>query len=168
MVGVAGRSKYKCLLLVFCFRLSSFCLTILACHTCRRRRVKCDERHLTCERCEKGNHEYKGYLQKRVWINEVACTVQLERGARPWEYLENDTQSKVPHQEIPTAIGLAAFQHNIYVSFLLAKLFRGGVICISWNWLLNLAEDLPLFRHRMVFTPSALPMLAVCMGSGKL
>jgi hypothetical protein len=64
------------------------------------------------------------------------------RRARPWEYLENESQAKVPHQEdIPAALGLTAFQHNIYVSFFLARLFRGGIMCTSWNWLLNLAED---------------------------
>lgn len=116
-------------------------LTTLACHTCRRRRVKCDERRPTCERCEKGNHECEGYQRNRVWIDEGARTVRLARREKPWEYLEDDGQSKDLNQDIPATLGLEAFRQNIYVSYLLAKLFRGGIMCIDWNWLRSHAED---------------------------
>ncbi|KAJ5898772.1 hypothetical protein N7495_003516 [Penicillium taxi] len=39
--------------------------TRTGCLTCRTRRIKCDERKPTCERCESANVECAGYAQKR-------------------------------------------------------------------------------------------------------
>ncbi len=82
---------------------------ILGCHTCRRRRVKCDERRPTCERCERGNHECEGYLRKQIWIDEGARTVRLARRVKPWEYLETDPQPKEADPDTPATQGLQAF-----------------------------------------------------------
>ncbi|KAJ4861270.1 fungal zn(2)-Cys(6) binuclear cluster domain-containing protein [Trichoderma breve] len=51
MVGVAGRSK--------------------ACTTCKARHVRCDARHPTCGRCEKGGFQCQGYRRPLRFINST-------------------------------------------------------------------------------------------------
>ncbi|KAF2665744.1 hypothetical protein BT63DRAFT_428692 [Microthyrium microscopicum] len=51
MVGVAGKSQ--------------------ACHDCKRRRIKCDYRKPTCERCERANIVCRGYAKSLVFINRT-------------------------------------------------------------------------------------------------
>ncbi|KAI9760607.1 MAG: GAL4 enhancer protein [Chaenotheca gracillima] len=55
MVGVPGRSK--------------------GCGTCRKRRVKCDETHPTCDRCHRGGFNCAGYARESVFIDATPGSI---------------------------------------------------------------------------------------------
>ncbi|KAH7028439.1 hypothetical protein B0J12DRAFT_584088 [Macrophomina phaseolina] len=42
------------------------------CHTCRRRRVKCDRALPTCHKCRQSKHECFGYKKLILWSRGIA------------------------------------------------------------------------------------------------
>lgn len=109
------------------------------CRTCRRRRVKCDERHPACERCEKGRRECEGYARDHRFVDENART---ERHAkRTAASKKSNSPSPSPPPESPTSkeiieppnlatpversLGLSGFEQNIHISFLLENFLTG-------------------------------------------
>ncbi|KAJ5527800.1 hypothetical protein N7513_011959 [Penicillium frequentans] len=62
MVGVGGRSK--------------------GCKTCRKRRVKCDERKPTCDRCHRAGKECEGYVRYIEFRDETARVARKQAPAQ--------------------------------------------------------------------------------------
>ncbi|TVY71553.1 Uncharacterized protein LSUE1_G007601 [Lachnellula suecica] len=46
------------------------------CQTCRHRKIKCDERHPLCLKCEKAHIVCGGYIREHRFVDEVARTVK--------------------------------------------------------------------------------------------
>jgi hypothetical protein len=45
-------------------------LTIPGCRNCRRRKVKCDEKHPVCSRCLKSNQICEGYIRDHRFVDD--------------------------------------------------------------------------------------------------
>ncbi|KAG9237412.1 hypothetical protein BJ875DRAFT_156669 [Amylocarpus encephaloides] len=141
MVGVGGRSG--------------------GCHTCRRRRVKCDEARPKCDRCVKAKVPCEGYArdlkfvdekgraQKRVQIKRQAYleAVQAEdeqfkasRQTRNSNSPENQrtpgqTKERQKQQEVGAVqecLSLAGFRDKVELTFMLNELFAGWRLFIPW------------------------------------
>jgi hypothetical protein len=99
------------------------------CRTCRRRRVKCDERPPTCERCEKGGMECEGYAREHRFVDEVARTVRhVQRALVKQKSTSRSTSrdlipSSSESQSLPPEMSVIGFQENTFISFLLSNLF---------------------------------------------
>ncbi|KAH6662280.1 hypothetical protein B0J14DRAFT_496261 [Halenospora varia] len=96
MVGVAGKSK--------------------GCHTCIKRRVKCDETKPICKRCTKAGYTCSGYDRALRFLNSFqdgfsACT----NGGNIVTRVEKISTTQSP----PPELGLVAFKDNICFSFLM-------------------------------------------------
>ncbi|QKX57516.1 uncharacterized protein TRUGW13939_04630 [Talaromyces rugulosus] len=63
MVGVAGKSK--------------------GCHTCRKRKIKCDLSRPTCGQCARGSWKCEGYKKPVVFLNEYSTTYQASSTRSP-------------------------------------------------------------------------------------
>ncbi|KAF4624353.1 hypothetical protein G7Y89_g13819 [Cudoniella acicularis] len=128
MVGVGGRSG--------------------GCHTCRRRRVKCDENHPKCQRCAKAKIPCEGYARDLKFVDEKGRAqkrVQIKRQA----YLEaiqaeeeqlrasrvarlQPTNRPTATGQVPSALSLAGFRDKVELTFMLNKLFAGWRLFIPW------------------------------------
>ncbi|CAG8959955.1 hypothetical protein HYFRA_00012672 [Hymenoscyphus fraxineus] len=124
MVGVGGRSG--------------------GCHTCRRRRVKCDEVHPKCNRCAKAKIPCEGYdrdlkfvdekarAQKRVQVKRQAYleSIQAEQGklkpSRRTIQLKTETQ-------VPPNLSLAGSETTVRLTFMQNQLFSGWRMFIPWT-----------------------------------
>lgn len=106
-------------------------LTILwvGCRTCRRRRVKCDEKVPGCDRCGNAGYDCEGYTQDFRFVNEVSRTLRNVRRTPPAAVTR-------PRGEVLPAIlrglNLSAFQKDIYVSFLLSKFAFHSALPETW------------------------------------
>ncbi|KAL8706237.1 MAG: hypothetical protein Q9201_000674 [Fulgogasparrea decipioides] len=122
MVNVAGRSK--------------------GCNTCRRRRVKCDERHPNCRRCEKAGFECEGFQHPLRIVLDQSCANVLRRHEKPG-VRPNRAPSAAAHQNsltsqesgsiaarrhvihkayaLPVEVGLSPFQDSIQSTFLVVN-----------------------------------------------
>ncbi|KAF2098391.1 hypothetical protein NA57DRAFT_57545 [Rhizodiscina lignyota] len=108
MVGVPGRSG--------------------GCHTCRKRRVKCDEGKPTCKRCEKAGYTCAGYekpLHFRIAVASASGTASSSSSTSTdqnviamhhrnrYDYLQQQTANTVPN-----SLNLEAFRPDICHAFL--------------------------------------------------
>lgn len=115
------------------------------CRTCRRRKVKCDERKPGCERCERTNRECEGYVREHRFVNENARTEKQvmkktnTSSDAPASHEVVSYSSEAKSGSIGTSLGVRAFEDNIFVSFLLSNLFTG--IPVRTPWLHLHAED---------------------------
>ncbi|KAK9320285.1 hypothetical protein V1517DRAFT_329822 [Lipomyces orientalis] len=115
MVGVPGRSK--------------------GCHTCLRRRVKCDESTPACRRCEKAGYKCSGYERKL----EMRFHTFAERHAQPTSSTPTEISKAAPtlldtqhvhrklvlssndggdQSSVPPEMSLVAFQESIQFAYL--------------------------------------------------
>lgn len=126
MVGVGGRSG--------------------GCHTCRRRRVKCDEVHPTCERCAKAKIKCEGYARDLKFVDEKGRAqkrVQVKRQA----YLENvraeerrlrtGRQARLeptnrPMGSIGKVLSPAGMREKVPLQYTLNYLFAGWRLFMPW------------------------------------
>ena len=121
-------------------------LTPAGCRTCRRRRVKCDERHPTCGRCEKGSLECEGYAWEHRFVDEVARTARhVQRALEKQKSTSRSTsRNLIPvsseSQSLPPEMSLISFQDNTFISFLLSNLFA-GIVVASTPWMRVQAEN---------------------------
>jgi hypothetical protein len=120
-------------------------LTAPGCRTCRRRRVKCDERHPTCERCEKGSFDCEGYTQEHRFVDEVARTIRhaqkvsAKQKSQPAAGSRDLTPYSSKGQGLRLNMSLTGLQDNTFISFLLSNIFAGMV----WSpWMLNQAKNI--------------------------
>lgn len=111
------------------------------CGSCKRRKVKCDETHPTCTRCQIAGIECAGYVQRLRFVDErprmrrsmaVAQAQSLE-----YSTVTNKPQAVFHSGRIPlyapldpalfstNAMLLTAFKDDIFISYLLSKLFEG-------------------------------------------
>ena len=108
MVGVAGRSK--------------------GCHTCLKRRVRCDEGQPTCERCRKAGYNCAGYaraieLRSHVFISDGQPRMLTEKPAtadprrRPikTELVLRINQDSI---QVPEELSLVAFKDDMQFAYL--------------------------------------------------
>ncbi|PVH85150.1 hypothetical protein DL98DRAFT_651045 [Cadophora sp. DSE1049] len=120
------------------------------CRTCKRRRLKCDERKPTCERCEKARVLCEGYVPEHRFVDENA---RMERQVKEKTAKTVNTRSAYCISAPPKAIGvthyftehmalkkspkinsglnLGAFFEGICTSFLVSHLLSGHV-CVPW------------------------------------
>lgn len=109
------------------------------CRTCRKRKVKCDERRPSCRRCQQSKRECEGYAVEHRFIDENTRT---ERHAQK-KSLHRNPWPKPPSRQDPlilplyksslgSELGLEGFAYNIYVSFLLSNLFLGMPASTNW------------------------------------
>lgn len=112
------------------------------CLTCKSRRVKCDERHPKCLRCENSNFECAGYplafVDERPRI-ERACQVaklqqrDMQIAQHSFQQLSHTGRLKGSpplSPELASAMPISAFKDNIFISFLVAKMFEGRAPCL--------------------------------------
>ncbi|CZR65851.1 uncharacterized protein PAC_15751 [Phialocephala subalpina] len=113
------------------------------CRTCRRRKVKCDERRPGCERCETANRECEGYAREHRFVDENART---ERHAKKKSQSPTTTPQSKPELQQDliicstrssssiqlSSLGLQAFEDNIFISFLISNLFQGIPVTTPW------------------------------------
>ncbi|KAK1459879.1 hypothetical protein CPAR01_02173 [Colletotrichum paranaense] len=88
------------------------------CHTCRRRRVKCDKARPACERCLKSGHKCLGYelplrMQNFAATGDAGGSQQLVR-------VSNTSSSTVIHQNIVPELPFTAFRNRMAFSHLVA------------------------------------------------
>lgn len=69
--------------------------TFTGCRTCRRRRVKCDERKPTCRHCERLKLECEGYDALLQWLRPIESTTHWEDGEHEFDIpAEDQRQSR--------------------------------------------------------------------------
>ena len=116
MVGVPGRSK--------------------GCITCKQRRVKCDEKRPFCDRFRGSWVPCGGYVQDTIFVDESIrlrqSSDQSEQAGSSLEWTQTEpvdaqisgsTENAIWTASLSTDIGLRAHQSNIYMSFLIHRLF---------------------------------------------
>jgi hypothetical protein len=112
------------------------------CISCKARRVKCDETHPNCQRCQKAGIPCKGYDQFK-WIDEKP---RVEQALATLSAQEEDhlalqkssssnlmyhtsrlkkAQRYMPPQSVPIEMSLLGFKGSMFVSFLTNKLSEG-------------------------------------------
>ena len=74
------------------------------CYTCRRRRIICDNRQPTCQKCENSGKECLGYQKPLVWVNGVAS-----RGKMVGRNM-NDVMGKNAHNNAGDNGGLQVYE----------------------------------------------------------
>ncbi|KAG9258937.1 uncharacterized protein F5Z01DRAFT_684937 [Emericellopsis atlantica] len=110
------------------------------CITCKKRKVKCDERLPKCLRCENSKRECLGYSKSLVFIsstdNETLSRTSSPSSCKAIERVK-ESQRHLPlyvdasvsmgdmlDTTIDSSISLDAFQEDMFISHLLAKLYR--------------------------------------------
>ncbi|KAH6676385.1 hypothetical protein B0J14DRAFT_651807 [Halenospora varia] len=126
MVGVGGRSG--------------------GCHTCRRRRVKCDETHPKCERCTKAKIPCEGYARDLKFVDEKGRAqkrVQIKRQAYLEAIQAEEAQLRAnratkleptnrPVGKVSPPLSLVGFRDKVELTFMLNKLFAGWRLFIPF------------------------------------
>jgi hypothetical protein len=118
------------------------------CITCKARRVKCDETHPTCQRCQKAGINCKGFASGLEIIDEtvrIECAVAIRRLQQEnYSTLKrssrvSDSRSAAYQQSqlnvVPSEIPLTAFKHTLYGSYLVHKLAEDKASCIQSLWI---------------------------------
>ncbi|KAF2462353.1 hypothetical protein BDY21DRAFT_418252 [Lineolata rhizophorae] len=111
MVGVPGRSK--------------------GCHTCRKRRVKCDETKPTCKRCEKSGYWCAGYERELQFVHSSTSPLPSSSRSTSGDAQAAPQTSVVPIRggrrpppppavpcSVPDELSLEAFQGDVCLAFL--------------------------------------------------
>ncbi|KAH7398053.1 hypothetical protein BKA64DRAFT_673448 [Cadophora sp. MPI-SDFR-AT-0126] len=130
------------------------------CRTCRRRRVKCDERHPLCVRCEKANYNCEGYAPVHRFVDENARTKRSVRKTKEVPGIISDplesgrTNTALPtstevaisaarrkEMSIPSDLSFQGFEDNICTSFTLSHLLAGDSGFVPVPWMRLHAED---------------------------
>ncbi|PVH78894.1 hypothetical protein DL98DRAFT_533431 [Cadophora sp. DSE1049] len=127
------------------------------CRTCRRRRVKCDERYPRCVRCERANYSCEGYAPVHRFIDENAKTKRSVKKKFPGasnplsevepgrtNTLSTSTEIAVSAKKkmsLPSNLGFQGFEENICTSFTLSHLLAGDSGFIPVPWMRLHAED---------------------------
>lgn len=138
---------------------------VIGCRTCRKRRVKCDERQPSCVRCERGSFDCEGFssnlrfviensrAKRRSVKQEVLRAKAFERGkGSPEQFPITESDKSIVlsrFHTVPTApvtlwpeLNLAAFKNEIQISFTLAKLFSWDKRSVTWlGWGYNAVEQ---------------------------
>lgn len=114
--------------------------------SCKVRRVKCDEVHPNCQRCQKAGIDCKGYDPLK-WIDERPRVEQALATARAQEEdhsaLQKSSHSNSMYhtsrpkklqrhmlpQSIPVQIAPLGFKHSMLMSFLVSKLYEDRPLC---------------------------------------
>lgn len=123
---------------------ASFAEEPQGCRTCRRRKVKCDERHPSCKRCDQLHLDCEGYFRDYRFVDEVTRTLRHADKANsvsksPLQDLAATTCTpeaslialpEVPH--LPPSLSLLAFEQDIFTSFLYSRLLGGLDKSPSW------------------------------------
>jgi hypothetical protein len=118
----------------------------LGCHTCRRRRVKCDETHPKCTRCTKAKITCEGYTREIKFVDEKGRAqkrVQIKRQAYLEAVQAEDQQiaqrksqiapeKQVAKQQVRPNLSLEGFRNTVELTFMLNKLFSGWKLFIPW------------------------------------
>ncbi|KAK1675581.1 hypothetical protein BDP55DRAFT_715699 [Colletotrichum godetiae] len=105
------------------------------CHTCRRRRVKCDKARPACERCLKSGHKCRGYemplrMQNFAASGDSGGSQQLVR-------VSNTSSSTIIQQNIVPELPFTAFRDRMAFSHLMAH-YRWAPF---WKPLLRMSLD---------------------------
>ncbi|KAG4436326.1 hypothetical protein IFR05_008179 [Cadophora sp. M221] len=136
------------------------------CRTCRRRRVKCDERHPGCARCERADYDCEGYTRDHRFIDENAKTKRFAKKSkskskspgtsgsasqspagmkdRSGSAIEGSSCAIVNlnlNLKPAFGLGLGAFEGDICTSFLLSHLLSGDTGFLPVPWMREHAED---------------------------
>lgn len=110
------------------------------CGSCRRRKVKCDETHPQCTRCSEAGIECTGFAPRLKFVDEeprIRRSMAVSR-AQFHEFLTIKKSSHLtfhssrihcarppsPAPLLPNSLPLTAFKDDIYISYLLFKLFE--------------------------------------------
>jgi hypothetical protein len=110
----------------------------LGCRVCRRRRVKCDERHPACKRCQDAGIECEGYVRDHRFVDEVARTVRHAQKASSKSKSHARDRTSPKTQGIKPEMSLVGVQDNITISFLLSNILSGMA---RSSWMEDVAED---------------------------
>ena len=109
------------------------------CVTCKAKRVKCDEGRPTCNRCHKAGITCKGYpliiIDEKPRIDRVesiAKTQQhdlstIQTSSQTMYHSSRTIKLQYPERSgsMHAEINLTAFKDNIFISFLVNKMFEG-------------------------------------------
>ncbi|KAH9205544.1 hypothetical protein DL95DRAFT_439113 [Leptodontidium sp. 2 PMI_412] len=103
MVGIPGRSN--------------------GCHTCRKRRIKCDEAKPKCHRCEKSGYTCAGYerpLNIRIAVfSATTGASNVGKTAVTLSPKNKDHSAEFSQTPVPVSLSLASFKSDICNAFLL-------------------------------------------------
>ncbi|CAG9990516.1 unnamed protein product [Clonostachys byssicola] len=105
------------------------------CATCRKRKVKCDEKRPVCDRCRRGFHVCLGYDTIPIFVFEdkrlgkpvpSSQTFQSERSLTA-SCMAEDNRAIQKHpgllaSEIPASLNLSAFSQDIVLSYMISTL----------------------------------------------
>ena len=131
------------------------------CRTCKRRKVKCDETHPKCTRCNKAGVECTGFVPRLRFVDENprirrSVAVSYAQSHKfstmavmsPLLYHSHQTrrpQHLDPNYLLTDALPLTAFKDEIFITYLCSKLYkreyRDSVKCgLPTNWISELIE----------------------------
>ena len=119
------------------------------CGTCRTRKVKCDGVRPVCQRCTKANIDCQGYLKPVIFVDERIRMTKAEHidNAQQQEFsgylkkgqaIYRSNPTNIEHRRLtnisPKELPFGAFGDNIFISFLLSRLFDGSNKFQSNGW----------------------------------
>ncbi|KAK2006103.1 hypothetical protein LZ32DRAFT_651967 [Colletotrichum eremochloae] len=107
------------------------------CHTCRRRRVKCDKLRPKCKRCLSSGHKCLGYEMPLRMQHFTA--VAEAGGARQLIRISDTTKATLPPPTITQELPLTAFREQMAFSHLISN-YRWGPF---WKPLLRMSLNGP-------------------------
>lgn len=136
-------------------------LTDEGCRTCRRRKVKCDERRPTCEKCAKGEFQCEGYARDLRFVDENSRTERhAKRAAAKSSPVVLKTFKSPCSEEARNEVGfggsfirsprICSTGEDLHIPFLLMNLFSGFPPIESSPWLRLHAEDPSPSAHMSV------------------
>lgn len=105
------------------------------CISCKSRRVKCDEVHPNCQRCQKAGITCKGYNQlkyidERPRLEQAVAIARaqeedhaaLQKSSYSKSMYHTSSLDKLQRRSIPSEISLLGFKNHMLISFLVRKL----------------------------------------------
>jgi hypothetical protein len=132
------------------------------CNTCKSRKVKCDETHPFCLRCQKGGLDCSGYaivprfvdeipkMKRRKMVETLQIEDMKEKKARTTSQGRSVQKLVLAETFTPTnSLSLIGFRDDIVISFLVDKLAIGRAgqkeaIASGQSWIL----ELPKMSHK--------------------
>lgn len=115
------------------------------CISCKARRVKCDETHPICQRCQKAGIECKGYASPIEFIDETSrvkravaiassqqASLSSMRSSTSTLYHTSHIPQLSENTRVPSEMPLAAFKHSIYLSYLSKRMSDDGSASGIW------------------------------------
>jgi hypothetical protein len=129
------------------------------CRSCKRKKIKCDNKRPKCNRCIKSGIECGGFGQRLRFVDEIARvrrSIAVSEAQSHQFLVTRDSQTVFQSSRVrrfpplsspllPSTLPLTAFKDDIFTSYLYAKLFtqeEGDENCcgLPKGWVLELVK----------------------------